>query len=91
MSDEVKIVRVEAGDGPIVKVANRGYAGHCYRWPVVYVLEDDRRQEGSEKRTLLRDAKAEVAKLPKEIDNMTANFGDNGEFWGTTTAYRLCG
>lgn len=81
---DIKIVRVELGEGGITKVPNWYAAGNLYRWNVIYVLADGRRVTGKQSRRLLREAKAEVATLPKNVNTLAAMFDTDGRFYGTS-------
>ncbi len=90
MSDKVRIVRIEAGEGAkITKHPNNphSYAGNHYEFPIVYVLEDGQRIETRSHHDLLRDAKAELASMPvtEFRDEMSACFFD-GKYCGTQTS-----
>lgn len=87
----IEVVRVEAGDGSIVKVPGR-WSGHEYRFPIVYVLADGQRVETGDRHRLLRDAKAEQASLPKAPKHPTqAMFDGAGAFVGTEVSVRIGG
>lgn len=80
---EIKIVREEVAEGAKPEKGNRGYG-----IKVVYTLEDGQQVCGYRTSRLLRDLKAEVAKLPREVHNMAAKFNGN-VFWGTISTYTI--
>jgi len=87
--DEVKIVTIEAAPGATILKLQKGerfnpYAK--YTFDVIYVLEDGRRVETTDDHSLLRDAKAELASLPKAPRwEMTAIFDEHGRLSMTST------
>ena len=58
------VTEIRRGEGPIEKVPYTYGAGHQYRVPIVWLLEDGTTEESSDRFRLLRDAKAFEATLP---------------------------
>jgi hypothetical protein len=85
---EIKIVKIAPVEGAKVE-KNNGIGAHRYFVPVTYHLEDGTTVTGRLRRHLLRDIKAELATLPKEVNNIVACFNDKGEFWGTQVSYNI--
>jgi hypothetical protein len=95
MREEIAIESIEAQPGATIRKLAKGEYSNPYvkyALPVVYVLADGRRVETTETYNLLRDAKADLAAMPHAPKHDTsACFGPTGEFWGTTTSFRLTG
>lgn len=72
---EKKIIRIEAAPGAKVE-KYPGYNYQNFRCPIVYVLEDGTRVESHKGARLKRDAVAYLAKLPRDVDHMTARVED---------------
>ena len=89
MSNDVKIVLIEAGKDakPVKGMSNFG--GTAYRFPVIYHLEDGRTLSTTDSCQLLRDAKKELASMPKEPKGLSARFNESGDFWGTMQSYHI--
>ena len=78
--EEHKVIEIRRGNGPIVKEPNPYYAGHTYKVPVIYVLDDGTEEEARETCRLLRDAKAFDATLPcaPRVDTICRGCGAEG-------------
>ena len=89
MSTEVEVVKIEAAPGatPVKVFLNSGRQG--YGFPIIYTLEDGRTVESRMSSRLLRDAKSELASLPKVPKGLRAKFSDDGEYWGTVQSYYM--
>lgn len=89
MSTEVKVIKVESvlEAKPEKGMSNSGRT--AYRFPVIYHLEDGRTLTTTNSCQLLRDAKKELASLPKEPKGLYACFNENGEYWGTMQSYHI--
>ena len=87
----IKVIEISAEPGtvPVKFEEHNPYLRRGYRYGVVYKLEDGQELHTYESSSKLRDAKAELASLPKSPEwRMEAMFRD-GEFTGTRTTVTL--
>jgi hypothetical protein len=85
----VATIEAEPGTKP-TKYEGRYSSERGYEFAIVYVLEDGRRLSGHSHHQLLREAKAELASLPKAPKHPTAvQLDDEGAISMVRTSYRI--
>ncbi len=81
---DVKVVRIDAGEGKPVKDVIYGY-----RYPIVVTLEDGTVINGSDTARLLRDVKKNIAALPEVNPVGVKAMIEDGRFYGLSRSFGM--
>lgn len=88
MREELKVVRIEAVEGAAIQKTL--YPRKGYSVKVTRTLSDGKQYPCSERAEKLKDLKAKLAELPREVSNEKATV-ENGIITMIATSYSLTG
>lgn len=91
MSEDVKVVEILPDEDTAITKFGPGSYYKGFGYSVVLKLEDGREVHMSQHNRLLRDAKAELAALPKVPEYETFAMFQGGQFVGTEVHYWVGG